>query len=81
MTRSPDWRIEEFEILLNNNNLSGKQVAQLLPKRTSDAIEIVRQGIHRFHDIGDGSMLSEIMRQRLNEKGQSLTCPICKARL
>jgi hypothetical protein len=81
MTRSPDWSIQEFEILLNNNNMSSKQLAQLLPQRTPDAIEVVRQGIHRFHDIGDGSMLSEIMRQRLKEKRQSPTCPICKVRL
>lgn len=81
MTRAPDWSIEEFEILLKNNKLSSRQLAQLLPKRTPDAVEVVRQGIHRFHSIGDGSMLSEIMRQRLNEKHQLLTCPICNMRL
>jgi hypothetical protein len=81
MTRFPDWTIEEFEILLNHNDLSGEQLAELLPRRTPDAVEVVRQGIHRFHATGDGSMLSEIMRQRIRDKHQSLTCPKCGARI
>ena len=81
MTRSPDWSVEEFEILIKNNHLSHKQLAQLLPRRTPGAVESVRQGIHLYHSSDNGSMLSEVMRQRLKEKRQSLTCPICKAQV
>lgn len=81
MTRAPDWTIEEFEILIKNNHLSHEQLAQLLPGRTLGGIESVRQGIHLFHSSDNGSMLSEIMRQRLKEKRQSQTCPICKTQL
>jgi hypothetical protein len=81
MTRAPDWTPEEFDILLNHNNLSREELAKLLPRRSSDAVEVVRQGIHRFHDKGDGSLLSEIMRRRLADKQQSSTCPVCGKRL
>lgn len=81
MTRAQDWTIEEFEILVGHIDLQSKEFAKLLPRRTSDAIEVVRQGIHRFHDSGDGSMLSDIMRQRITEKGRSLFCPICRQKL
>ena len=77
MTRAPDWSVEEFEILLNHNNLSSDELAKLLPRRTSDAVEVVCQGIHRSHDNGDGSLLSELMRRRLAGKRQSSNCPVC----
>jgi hypothetical protein len=81
MTRAPDWSVEEFEILLNHNNLSRHELAKLFPRRTSDPVEVVRQGIHRLHDNGDGSLLSEVMRRRLANQHQSLSCPVCGTRL
>lgn len=81
MTRLPDWSVEELEILLNHNDLSSEQFAELLPRRTSGAIEVVRAGVHSFHLGGNTSMLSEMMRQRLKEKNQPLTCPRCRAQI
>lgn len=77
MVRAPDWRIEEFEIVLENSHLSSEELAQLLPQRTRGAVEIIRQGIHSFHLGRNVSMLSKMMLRRLEEKDQSLICPIC----
>ncbi|MCL4487327.1 MAG: hypothetical protein M1570_04260 [Chloroflexi bacterium] len=81
MNRAPDWTIAKFEIFLAHNDLTGEQLAELLPRRTAGAIEAVRNGIHLFHTRGDGSMLSEIMRQRIEQNRARLICPVCKAQL
>lgn len=81
MVQAPDWSIEEFEILLNNNNVSGKELAQQLPQRTPDAIEVVRQALHSFHLGSNVSMLSKMMLRRLEGDRRPLTCAICGTRL
>jgi hypothetical protein len=80
MTRAPDWSSEEFETLISNAHLSNKELTHLLPGRTEGAIDVVRQAIHSFHTGGNTSMLSKMMRQRLETKQQPITCPICRTK-
>lgn len=77
MVRAPDWSIEQFETVLKNSHLSSEESSRLLPQRSRDAVEIIRQGIHSFHLGRNVSMLSKMMLRRLEEKDQSLICPIC----
>jgi hypothetical protein len=79
--REPDWTIDEFEILITHNDVASAQLSRLLPRRTLGAMEAVRNGIHLFHTTGDGSMLSEMMRQQLLQVPDPLLCPTCKAKL
>lgn len=48
MSKAPLWSKQEFESLLQNNHLSDAQLAQLLPRRTVGAINVIRSGIHRL---------------------------------
>jgi len=80
MTRAPDWGVEEFDTVLNNSNLHSFELAQQLPRRTPDAIEVVRQGIHSFHTGSNLSLLSEMMLRRLKEKQKQVTCAVCGVR-
>ena len=68
---------EEFETLLQHPELSGEQVAELLPRRTADAVAVVREGIHAYHSGMDISMLSRMMRHRLDEVSRRVRCPRC----
>lgn len=77
MKRSPDWTKEEFEILLKNNSLSAESLSAQLPLRTLDAIQIVRNGIHEFHQKGGSTLLSKMMKEYLSILGVVLACPIC----
>ena len=79
--RAPDWTIQEIELLLNHSDLSSERLAELLPGRTVGAVEAVRNGIHRFHTTGDGSMLSEVTRRYFSERKERPVCPVCKVRL
>ena len=74
--RKPNWSEEEFELLLSNNQLADGELAMKLPLRSSDAVSIVRQGIHAYHRGLNTSMLSKMMLNRL-DKNQGLICPIC----
>ena len=78
MTRVPAWDAEEFETLLEHADLNNETMAELLPRRSVGAVEVVRQGVHAYHRGGNTSMLSQVMLQRL-ERG-SVTCPVCRVR-
>lgn len=45
--------------------------------RSVDAIKVVRQGLHEFHQEGDSSMLSKLMVQVLTEPGFRWRGPCC----
>ena len=76
--RAPAWSQEEFEVLLRNNNLPKTGFAELLPQRSPDAIEVVRQGIHSYHRGMNISMLSRMMLRTLDERDEQVECPVCK---
>jgi len=78
MTKAPDWTEAEFQTLLDSSNISAADLAGRLSGRTPDAIEVVRQGIHRYHSGMDTSMLSQMMLRVLSQRGGSLVCPVCQ---
>ncbi len=77
MNRAPEWTEEEFDFLLHSNTLSSELVCAHLQERTSNAVQIVRNGIHEFHTKGDSSLLSKMMKERLAISVAELACPIC----
>ncbi len=77
MVHPKEWSADEFETLLTNPQLSDERVAALLPQRTAAAVHITRSGIHAFHSDGDISMLSQMMRSRLEASGGSVVCSVC----
>ena len=77
MKRLPDWTKKEFEILMENSSLSVESFSAQLPHRTPDAIQIVRNGIHEFHQKGDSSLLSKMMKDIIAKPEIDLVCPIC----
>ena len=79
MSRAPDWTEEEFKKLVANHTLSNIELAKQLPTRSVDAIDIVRGGIHAFHQGKDDSVLSQMMQSYLKRKKHSLTCAKCGA--
>jgi hypothetical protein len=81
MKRAPDWTLDEFETLLNSPSLSEENLRLKLPRRTIDAIQIVRQGIHAYHTGKDYSVLSKIMVNRLEKNAGEVVCPICSKSL
>ena len=81
MKRLPDWTEEEFDILIQNNSLSAESLSTRLPRRTIDAIQIVRNGVHEFHQKDDSYLLSEIMKEYLGGSEEVLSCPICGERI
>jgi hypothetical protein len=81
MKRAPEWTNDEFEILLQSPTLPADELHVRLPKRTPDAIQIVRSGIHAFHTGKDRSILSKMMVRRLEGDTGGLVCPICETPL
>ena len=78
--RKPNWTLDEFEVLLNSNQLSDEELAGILPIRSSGAVNIVREGIHAYHRGMNTSMLSKMMLKRLQES-KGLICLICGSSL
>ena len=77
MSRAPNWSPEEFETLLQNQQLSDTQLSRLLPIRTVHAIGWVRNGVHSYHEGGNISMLSKMMIHRLEQGNGKIICPRC----
>lgn len=77
MKRPPDWTKEEFEILIRNNSLSAESLSARLTRRTQDAIQLVRNGIHDYHQKGNSTFISKMMKEYLTKSGTILACPIC----
>jgi sulfur relay (sulfurtransferase) DsrC/TusE family protein len=78
MKRAPNWTENESEILLQSPTISDANLHLKLPKRTVDAIQVVRQGIHAYHTGKNYSMLSKMMVNRLENEKSNLICPICE---
>ena len=78
MKRAPEWTPEEFEILLQSPTLPVENLKLKLPRRTTSAIQIVRNGIHAYHTGMDTSMLSFMMVNRLKLNTIGLICSVCK---
>ncbi len=55
MARKPAWSLDEFEVVLSDGDLPIDELQRRLPLRSRDAIQIVRQGIHRYHQ-GKGAV-------------------------
>jgi hypothetical protein len=77
MTRAPNWSKGEFAIVLTSYRLSNEELQQDIPNRSVGAIDIVREGIHAFHQGMNVSMLSNIMIDFLERRRGSLKCPKC----
>ncbi len=77
MKKAPDWTNAEFDVLLQNSTLSDEALSTRLPRRTLDAIQVVRSGIHEFHQKGESALLSKMMKERLAMRGENLVCSIC----
>ena len=77
--RKPDWKEEEFEILLENGEGSVADLLILLRGRNSDAISIVQSGIHSYHRGLNTSVLSQMMLRRLGDGTRPVKCPKCGA--
>ena len=84
MVRAPDWNESEFKIVMNSYGLLIKEVMQRLQRcslgvgRSRDAIEIVIEGIHRFHMGKENhGILSRMMIKMLKEKRHPIGCPKC----
>ncbi len=78
MTGAPQWSSEEFETLITNVHVSNADLSHMLPGRSEDAINIVRHGVHSFHRGDNISMLSHMMRHRLETKTQPILCRVCR---
>lgn len=77
MAQEPNWPQSEFEILMNNPELSDEELHKKLPRRSLGAIRIVRVGIHRFHTGKSYDMLSRMMINKLKKKQHAIMCHEC----
>lgn len=81
MYGAPNWSESEFGIVVNGYGLSVGESKWRLPRRSSEAIAVVRNGIHGYHSEGKFiSALSKMMLQYLKDRRGSLTCPKCGAK-
>ena len=78
MAREPNWEKWEFEIVMNNPELTDGELEKKLP-RSLGAIRTVRVGIHIVHTTGEnqGKFLSQMMLDILKEKQHTIKCPKC----
>ncbi len=81
MKRAAEWTYEELEILLGSNSLAVVELSGLLPGRSLAAVQVVRSGIHQFHQDGDSSLLTKRIKAWLTRPGAPLSCPMCGERL
>ena len=81
MSRAPEWTADEFKMVIQNSDLSSSALADLLPARTTEAIDIVRNAIHSYHQDRNISMLSRVMCRHLESGKGSIQCPRCEAKI
>lgn len=82
MVRAPEWTEIEFKTVIYNPQLSDEELAQKLETRSTDAVAIVRDGIHRFHTGKENcGILSKMMINMLQKRQRPITCHKCKGRL
>lgn len=77
MVRAPDWDTGEFRTLLDSPSLSDEELSRLLRGRSSQAVRVVREGIHQFHESGHSSLLSQLMVDELKLPDRGRKCPKC----
>ena len=77
MKQAPDWTKEEFELLIQNSTLSDESLLVRLPRRTLGVIQAVRNEIHEFHQKGESTLLSKMMKDHLTKSEAAFVCPIC----
>jgi hypothetical protein len=78
--RAPDWTTEEFDILLSGAEWTAEDLVRWLPRRTDEAIRVVRGSVHAAHSDGSIVGLSRMMQDRLVARQGTLTCAICQVR-
>jgi len=81
MKQAPDWTKEEFELLIQNSTISDESLSIRLPRRTLGVIQAVRNGVHEFHQKGESTLLSEMMKDHLTKSEAVFVCPICGERI
>lgn len=81
MKRAPAWTEEEIETLLRNPDLSDEEMLGLLPRRSIGAIGVARAGLHAYHRGQSTTMLTKLMKARLEKGVAGLTCPKCGMKL
>ncbi len=79
--RAPNWSREEIMVLLENHSLSDEVLAEKLSRRSMDAINIVRRGIHDLHNGKKNDLLSKLMIELIHSYEEALSCAICGERI
>ena len=80
MSRSPNWSLDEFRVVLVSYGEKSGQLAERLPGRTLAAIELIKQGIHGHHRNNNVAVLSKSMKEYLKNNRRSHVCPVCGVR-
>lgn len=75
MARKANWSQQEFELLLQNPELTDEELSGALSTRSAGAVGAVRDFAHSYHEGGDVSGLSQMMKRRL--KQGSWVCARC----
>jgi hypothetical protein len=76
-----EWTTQEYEIVVNHNQLSDQALADLLPGRTAGAVGATRAVIHNYHRGGHPNFQPSRQAQSwLEERRSTLTCPTCGTR-
>jgi hypothetical protein len=67
MTRVPDWNEKEFRLLLAHPETPAAELQTQLPRRSTEAIELVRNAVADYRRRGESPLLSRLMVQLLDE--------------
>ena len=82
MAREPAWTTDEFAELMHAPHLAEIEATHLLRGRSADAIAVVRQGVHSWHQgRHETTLLSACMKQWLEQHTGLVECPICRVPL
>src|SRR5262249_8160554 len=80
--RRAPWTLEEFTVVEANDDVSDEELARLLKGRSSNAVGIVRYGLHFWRHEQDWrparEMLPKVVREHLDKPGRAkVRCPRC----
>ena len=84
MARAPAWTTDEFAALMHAPHLTEVDATHLpaLRGRSADAIAVVRQGVHSWHQgRRDTTLLSARMKGWLEQHTGLIACAVCNVRL
>jgi len=79
--RAPAWTLKEFELVLLHPDYPLEELVRRLTLRSQGAVQVVRAGIHAYHQGKKNIFLSTIMIERLEQEDQGLHCALCGERL